>query len=248
MIFLKNLLFYSIVIVYTIIFSSIFVVILFFIRFLTSKRIAQKALRSIIVRYGTIITDYFARLLVKVKYIDSSKNITAKDPCVYVANHRSASDPFLLGHLGGEFVQIVNLWPFKIPILGICANLAGYLSVRSMSFDDFSCECKILFSQKVSIIGFPEGTRSNSSKMGQFHSTLFRVAKQNQLKIVPLCIFGNHDKPKRKSLKINPGNIEIHTLPAINPDEYNNFSSFELKNYVREKMQIFIDQHNNQLS
>ena len=240
---LKNLLFFILVITFTIDFFLFFGIILIFIHILGSKRLAQKALRFLIVCYGRIIIYGFARILVKVKFIDSSKGKQAKDPCVYVANHRSASDAFLMGVLQCEFVQIVNLWPFKIPIIGLCARLAGYLSIRSMSFNNFSKECKILFSDNISIIGFPEGTRSLSSQMGQFHSSLFRVAKENKLKIVPLCILGNKDKPLRGSLIINPGNIEIHKLPAIDHKEYKNFSSFELKNYTRDKMQLFIDQH-----
>ena len=243
MTFLKNLLFFIFVITFTIDFFLFFGIILIFIHILTSKRLAQKVLRFLIVCYGRIVIYGFARILVKVKFIDSSEGKHAEDPCVYVANHRSASDAFLMGVLPGEFVQIVNLWPFKIPILGLCARLAGYLSVRSMPFINFSKECKILFSNNISIIGFPEGTRSLSSQMGQFHSTLFRIAKENKLKIVPLCILGNKDKPLRGSLKINPGNIEIHKLPAIDYKEYENFSSFELKNYTRAKMQLFIDQH-----
>jgi 1-acyl-sn-glycerol-3-phosphate acyltransferase len=247
MVLIKNLFFYLIVILFTIIFFSIFVIVLLFIRIFTSKRIAQKTLRFLIVCYGRIIIYGFIRILVNVKFIDTSADKKPTYPCVYVVNHRSASDAFLMGVLPGEFVQIVNLWPFKIPILGICAHLAGYLSVRSMPFDDFSDECKTLFSQNVSIIGFPEGTRSLSSKMGQFHSTLFRVAKENKLSIVPLCILGNKDKPKRNSLIINPGNVEIHNLSAINYDEYENLDSFELKNHVRNIMQTFIDNNKNRL-
>jgi 1-acyl-sn-glycerol-3-phosphate acyltransferase len=243
MIYLKNIVFFILVIVFTIDFFLFFGLCLIFIRILTSQRIAQKTLRFLIVCYGRIIIYGFARILIKTKFIDSSKGDIVSDPCVYVANHRSASDAFLMGVLPGEFVQIVNLWPFKIPILGLCAHLAGYLSVRGMPFEDFSKECKQLFDQNVSIIGFPEGTRSSSKKMGQFHSTLFRVAKENKLKIVPLILLGNEDKPLKGSLKLNPGNVEIHRLSSIAYDEYKDFSSFELKNYTRKKMQIFIDQH-----
>ncbi len=241
MTYLKNLLFLLVFLFFTIDFFLFFGIILTLIHLLFSKKKAQKSLRFLIVCYGRIIIYGFARILVKVKFIDSTGGKIAHDPCVYVSNHRSASDAFLMGVLPGEFVQIVNLWPFKLPILGLCAQLAGYLSVRSMSFETFSEECKKLFSQKVSIIGFPEGTRSNSSQMGQFHSTLFRVAKDNKLKIVPVIILGNEDKPTRKSLIINPGKIEIHTLPSIDFTEYDNLSSFELKNHVRDKMQAFID-------
>ncbi len=241
MILFKNLLFYSIVIIFTILFFSFFVIVLLIIRILTSRRTAQKILRFLIVCYGRIIIYGFIRILVKVRFIDSSDKDKNRYPCIYVVNHRSASDAFLMGVLPGEFVQIVNLWPFKIPILGLCARLAGYLSVRSMPFEKFSRECALLFSQNVSIIGFPEGTRSYSSKMGQFHSALFRVAKENRLQIVPICILGNHDKPSRKSLIINPGTVEIHRLNAIDYSDYLEFTGFELKNHVRNLMQKFID-------
>ncbi len=243
MLLFKNLLFYLLVINFTIIIFTVFFVVMLFIRLFTSKRIAQKILRSLIVWYGRIIIYGFAKLFVNIKFIDSSEGKTAEDPCVYISNHRSASDAFLMGVLPGEFVQIVNLWPFKIPILGFCAKLAGYISVRSMSFEAFSQECKALFLDNISIVGFPEGTRSSSPQMGQFHTTLFKVAKENSLKIVPLCILGNDDKPKRNSFIINPGTVEVHKLGAIGPTEYENLNDFQLKNYVRDKMQIFIDYH-----
>lgn len=243
MLLLKNLLFYLTVIIFTITVFFVFLVVMIFIRILTSKRTAQKTLRFLIVCYGRIIIYGFAKLLVNIKFIDSSQGKTAKDPCVYISNHRAASDAFLMGVLPGEFIQIVNLWPFKIPILGLCAKLAGYLSVRSMSFETFSRECKELFSDKISIVGFPEGTRSSSSQMGQFHTTLFKVAKENSLQIVPLCILGNDDKPKRGSLIINPGYVEVHKLEAIGPTEYENLNDFQLKKYVRDKMQTFINSH-----
>ncbi|MCK5686563.1 1-acyl-sn-glycerol-3-phosphate acyltransferase [bacterium] len=241
MLLFKNLLFYLIVICFTVTVFFIFLVVMFFIRIFTSKRTAQKTLRFLIVCYGRIIIYGFAKLLVTVKLIDSSQGKTAKDPCVYISNHRAASDAFLMGVLPGEFIQIVNLWPFKIPILGVCAKLAGYLSVRSMSFEAFSKECQDLFSNNISIVGFPEGTRSSSSQMGQFHTTLFKVAKENQLQIVPLCILGNQDKPKRGNFIINQGNVEVHILGAIGPTEYENLNDFQLKNYVRDKMQTFIN-------
>ena len=243
MLLLKNLIFYLIVISFTIIIFFVFLVVMFFIRILTSKRTAQKTLRFLIVCYGRIIIYGFAKLLVNIKFIDSSQGKTAKDPCVYISNHRSASDAFLMGVLSGESIQVVNLWPFKIPILGLCAKLAGYLSVRSMSFETFSKECKDLFLNNISIIGFPEGTRSSSSQMGQFHATLFKLAKENSLQIVPLCILGNEDKPRRGSFIINPGNVEVHMLGAIGPAEYKNLNDFQLKNYVRNKMQAFINNH-----
>ena len=32
-----------------------------------------------------------------------------------------------------ECVQIVNVWPFRIPVLGLYAKFSGYLNIRMMS-------------------------------------------------------------------------------------------------------------------
>lgn len=232
-------------IVFTIVIFFVFGIILIFIHLVSSKKMAQKTLRYLILWYGKLIIYGFARPLVTVRFIDSSNEIRSKGPCVYVANHRSASDAFLMGVLSGELVQVVNLWPFKIPILGLCANLAGYLNIRNMPFNDFSNQCKHLFAQNVSIIGFPEGTRSTSSQTGPFHGALFRVAKENKVNIVPICILGNEDKPRRKSLIINPGEIQIHKLAAIDYNEYQDMSDYELKNHVRTQIQTFLDKQTN---
>jgi len=161
----------------------------------------------------------------------------AGDPpkaCIYVCNHRATSDGFLMGMLDCEGVQVVNLWPFKVPILGFFAHLAGYLSIREIPIEEFMERGSELLSQGVSVFSFPEGTRSGSRKMGPFHSALFRLALQTGAPIVPICISGSENKPEKGSAVMHPGLIRMRLLAPIPEETYRAMSPFKLKNHVHD--------------
>ena len=157
-------------------------------------------------------------------------------PCIYICNHRAASDAFLMAMLPGEIVQVVNIWPFKIPVLGFFAKMAGYLSIREMPEDDFMNRGAELLSQGVSIAAFPEGTRSGSREMGPFHGTLFRLALKTGAPIVPVCLSGNEKTPPKGSGQLHPANIRVRTMAALSSESYLDMTPFKLKNRVREMM------------
>ena len=188
--------------------------------------------------YGTVIIRILPFPLVRLK----QKNYCHADPggpYVFVCNHRSASDPFLMAVLPVEAIQVVNVWPFRVPVLGFIAKLAGYLSVREMPFEEFFVKSTKLLQEGVSIAAFPEGTRSRDKTLGQFHGAIFRAAIEARSPIVPLCITGNENIPSVGSAFLHPGVIKIHRLKPLLWEEYGALSPFNLKNYVR---QIIIDE------
>jgi len=195
-------------------------------------------LRRTISRYGGVILKC-GWPLVRVRYVDYAPHDTP--PFVYVANHRSFSDGFLMACLPIEGVQVVNIWPFKIPLLGVVARIAGYLSIREMPFEEFLCAGRRLLSQGVSVVAFPEGTRSGSRVMGSFHGSAFRLAQQAQVPIVPLAISGNENIPRRGSMLLRPGRISMHKLPAITVEEYKDMSPFMLKTMVHDRIRQHLD-------
>ncbi len=198
-----------------------------------SHRAAMHHFRQLIKVYGKIILS-FACPLVRVKYEESL--VPPPAACLYVCNHRSASDPFLMAFLPGEIVQWVNTWPFRLPVLGIFARWAGYLSVKEMPPEDAMARSAKLLAQGVSIAAFPEGTRSGSREMGPFHGLVFRLALQTGAPIVPVCLAGNEHIPHKGSPVLNPGIIRIRTLPALTQNDYQGFSPFKLKRVVHEQI------------
>jgi 1-acyl-sn-glycerol-3-phosphate acyltransferase len=172
--------------------------------------------------------------LVRIRFIDQSPGDTP--PFVFVANHRSSSDAFLMAVLSYECIEVLNIWPSRIPIVNILSRAAGYLRVREMPFEEFLEKGTALLNEGASIITFPEGTRSGSARLGQFHGSAFRLAQKAGVKIVPLAVFGNENIPPRGSLLLRPGRIVITKLPAVTCEQYKDMTPFRLKTSVRESI------------
>jgi len=198
-----------------------------------SHRQNMKSLRMLIRAYGRSMLYLgwpFIRVRVEKEAGDPPK------ACIYVSNHRATSDGFLMGMLDCEGVQVVNLWPFKVPVLGFFARMAGYLSIHEIPLEEFMCRSSKLLSQGVSVISFPEGTRAGSRKMGPFHSALFRLALQTGAPIVPICISGSENKPQKGSAVMYPGLIRMRLLAPVTEDSYREMTPFKLKNHVRDQI------------
>jgi 1-acyl-sn-glycerol-3-phosphate acyltransferase len=198
--------------------------------FLSGRR-TMRRFRRAISWYGRLITA-ISYPFIRLRYEDRAGG-GGPGPYIFVSNHRSASDAFLMCVLPHECVQIVNVWPFKIPVIGLYARFSGYLNIKRMPHERFMREAKALLADGVSIIFFPEGTRSGSRAMGSFHSAAFRLALESKAAVAPLCVSGNEDIPPKGSLLLRPGVIRVRRLPAITPEEYEGLNAFSFKNRVR---------------
>lgn len=199
-----------------------------------SRRRTMKRFRRAISWYGlAVISVPFPFIKV---HFEHQAYKPGDERYIFVANHRSALDAFLMGVIPHELVQIVNIWPFRIPVLGFYAKLAGYLNIRMMPPDQFMEKATSLLNDRVSIVFFPEGTRSTGSDMGSFHGSAFRLALESQAAIIPLCISGaEYIMPKGSSL-LRPGRIFIRELPALTANDYHNVTAYALKNRVWKMM------------
>lgn len=232
---LFNLTFYPLFIAVTVVMFSVFLLPVLLVLYTAGERAAMKCLRWLIFAYGFVILRGAALPFVRIRHVRQGPKQTRA--CVYVCNHRAASDAFLMTFLGRELVQVVNNWPFKIPLLGWIAKRAGYLSVRSMPFEEFSEKALRLLEEGVSIAAFPEGSRSTEREMRQLNGAVFRVAQAAKVPVVPVCISGNDRIPEKGTNIFNPGTIRVHELPALEWESFKDMTPFKLKNHVRGLIQ-----------
>jgi 1-acyl-sn-glycerol-3-phosphate acyltransferase len=228
--FLLNLYFYTFFFLFSAISIPVLTLMVAISRIFLSHRRTMKRFRRAISWYGIVITS-IPYPFIKLRYEDRGKN-GAQEPYIFVCNHRAASDAFLMCVLPHEVIQIVNVWPFRIPVLGLYARFSGYLNIRMMPHEQFMAQAAKLLSDGVSIIFFPEGTRSASRTMGSFHGAAFRLALESKAAVVPLCITGSENIPPKGSLLLRPGTIRVRRLPAITWDEYKDLNAFAFKNRV----------------
>lgn len=228
--YLLNLYFYTVFILLSSIVIPVLTLFVAISRLFTSHRTTMQRFRRAISWYGRIITA-MPYPFIRLRYEDNAKDGPG-EPYIFVSNHRAASDAFLMCVLPHVCVQIVNVWPFRIPVLGLYAKFSGYLNIRMMPHEQFMEKATKLLSEGVSIIFFPEGTRSASRKMGNFHGAAFRLALETKAPVVPLCITGNENIPPKGSMLLRPGIIRVRRLPAITWDEYKDLSAYAFKNRV----------------
>ncbi len=191
-------------------------------------------IRYIILYYGQWVITLTGWPFIRVKYIDRAP--AEQEPGIFVCNHRSASDPFLVAKIDRNLVQTVNYWPLQLPLLGFFARQGEYLNINGEPFELLAAKSRNLLHHGVTIVSFPEGTRSGSKNMGQFHSGIFKIALELQCPLYPLCIVGNEAIPDRK-FKFHPGQIRVEKLPMLRYSDYKDMSAFKLKNYLREQLQ-----------
>lgn len=200
----------------------------------TSHRETMKRVRHSMVLWGRLVAAVLFPF-VRVRY-ETGGTGEPQEPCIFICNHQSASDAFLMGVLSCEFVEIVNDWPFKIPVLGPYAKLGGFINIKATPPEEFMEQTVQLLQEGVSIIFFPEGTRSVGEVMGSFHSTAFRLAQNTGVPVIPLCIVGNEKIPPKGSSLLHPGLIRVRRLPPFTREQYEALPVFAFKKLVWDTM------------
>lgn len=162
-------------------------------------------------------------LFVKVRLIGLEK-IDLQRSYVIAANHQSIFDIFAIyGWLPNIFKWIMKAELRKIPLVGKACESAGHIFINrsnpiaaKLSLD--KAEQQLV--NGVSVVVFPEGTRTRSGAMGSFKKGAFRMATDLGLPILPITIRGSFDRISRKSIYVYPGTIEMIFHDAVDVKEY----------------------------
>lgn len=217
---------------------------------LLPARLRGQVMRVLIFGFGRTIVYGAMRPFAHVRFEDRSGGQSGA--AVYVFNHRSGSDPFLMATLGiWNLVQFVNGWPMRLPFFGYYARLCEYVDVTQMSFEDQLEHVRKLTASGAALAAFPEGHRSCSRRQGPFHSGIFRIARELGLSICPCAIAGNEDIPDRQFRFSRRGRVLVRRLKPFSPEEVRAFGSthalkrrvWEVISAEAERMDRELDEH-----
>ncbi|MCU0619382.1 MAG: 1-acyl-sn-glycerol-3-phosphate acyltransferase [Gemmatimonadaceae bacterium] len=127
-------------------------------------------------------------------------------PYVVVANHESYADPFLLSHLPWEMKWLGKRQLFTIPFLGWMMYLAGDIPLRRGNRDSIleaMAACRDRMRKRMSIMIFPEGTRTPDGELLPFKDGAFRLAIEEQAPILPIAIAGTRRAMAKHTFRFN---------------------------------------------
>jgi len=147
------------------------------------------------------------------------ENIDPRKSYILVSNHQSNIDIFaFLGYLPIQFRWIAKAELFRAPFMGWAMSRIGYIPIERES-PKKAYRSMLLAAERVkngvSVIIFPEGTRSLNGNLQPFKKGLFLIALKSQAPILPITILGTGKIMRKGDWRAYPGNARIIIDPPI---------------------------------
>jgi 1-acyl-sn-glycerol-3-phosphate acyltransferase len=139
-------------------------------------------------------------------------------------NHASFLDVLLLlAYLPHNFRFIIKEDFFSVPLFGSALRKSGNIFMdrknpwRGMRSLRRSAN---LLKDGISIVAFPEGTRSATGEIQDFKTALFILPIRSQTPVVPVLIEGTFDALKRGSILLHPLPLKMTFYDPIPPHSF----------------------------
>lgn len=165
-------------------------------------------------------------------------------PYVVVANHESFVDILLISHLPMEMKWLSKAEFFKIPLVGWMMRLATDIPVRRGERDsaiEALRQCGIRLDRKVSVMIFPEGTRSKAGDLQPFKDGAFSTAIAAGVPILPLAVHGTKTALRKSDWRLGRSHAVVRVLEPISTDGLGPADVPALRDRVRDLIAAELD-------
>jgi 1-acyl-sn-glycerol-3-phosphate acyltransferase len=162
-------------------------------------------------------------------------------PYVVVSNHESFVDILLISHLPWEMKWLSKIELLRVPILGWDMRLAGDVPVErgtTRSAVKAMRRCREILDQRVSVIIFPEGTRSTSDDLLPFKDGAFRLAIDAGVPILPLAVKGTRTALPKHGWRFGRSRAEVRVLEPVETAGLRTTDVEGLRARVREQIAL----------
>jgi len=169
------------------------------------------------------------------------ENIDKKRTYVIIANHQSLADIVIAYQTRMQFKWVAKASLFKVPFIGWSLGLAKHIRLSRGNFSSIKKvyrQAASWLKEGMSVLFFPEGTRSANDEMGQFQNGAFKLAIKEKVPILPVAIEGTGEAIPKGSWLFEtriPGKLKI-----LAPIETAGFApaDFELlRDLARERLE-----------
>ncbi len=160
-------------------------------------------------------------------------------PYVVVANHQSLLDIVLLSRLPREMKWVGKEELFKIPWIGWMLRLTGDIAVRrgdSESGGEAVARAKAYLSRGMSVMIFPEGTRSRDARLLPFKKGAFRMAIDAGVPVLPVAVWGTAAGMRKGGMGVAACDAVATILPPVPTQGLTQADATRLRDQVRAAM------------
>ncbi|MCX6241826.1 MAG: lysophospholipid acyltransferase family protein [Bacteroidetes bacterium] len=191
-----------------------FAFVIFLITFLFDKKLV------ILHKYTCIWSFIVLKLnfMWRIKVI-GRKNISSKETYVMVSNHQSGADIIVLFLLWKNYKWVAKKSLYYFPFIGWNMWLNRYIPVergKPSSMRKMMSDAATMLRSGISLMIFPEGTRSKDGRLQAFKTGAFHLALETGKSIVPIVIKGTSMAIRKGGFLINRNHdIQAKVLPPI---------------------------------
>lgn len=157
-------------------------------------------------------------------------------PYVAVSNHESFADMFLISHLPWEMKWMSKEDFFKYPAIGWLMRLAGDIKLIRGSKESIVSAMRGAhdrIDKKVTVMIFPEGTRTRDGSLGEFKDGAFRLAIETGCPILPMALYGTREAIKKGDWRFGVTSARVRVLDPIPVDGLTREDTADLRDRTR---------------
>ncbi len=161
-------------------------------------------------------------------------------PRVVVSNHQSLLDIVLLSRLPREMKWVAKESLFAIPWMGWMFRLSGDIPVRrgdAESGGEAMARARAYLDRGMSVMIFPEGTRSRDGRLLPFKSGAFRLAIEAGVPVQPVVVSGTAAGLAKGGTRIAPCRATARLLAPISTAGLTRADIPALRDRVRAEME-----------
>ncbi|WVZ87212.1 hypothetical protein U9M48_033887 [Paspalum notatum var. saurae] len=118
----------------------------------------------------------------------------------------------------------VNLQIIWYPLFGQLYVLANHLRIDrsnpAAAIESMKQVARAVVDNGLSLILFPEGTRSRDGRLLPFKKGFVHAALQTRLPVVPIVVTGTHQAWRNGSVRVRPVPLTVKVLPPIWTDDW----------------------------
>ncbi|CAH2213288.1 lysophospholipid acyltransferase family protein [Tepidibacter aestuarii] len=155
--------------------------------------------------------------------IIGEENIPKDEAVLFVSNHQGSFDiPILLGFIKKPKAFVAKEELRKFPFI---SKWMEYMNCIFLNRSNNRESIKAIkqginnLRQGYSMVIFPEGTRSEDGKLGEFKPGALKLATKSKVRIVPITISGSNNIMKKGSFIISPAEVDVMISKAIEIEE-----------------------------
>lgn len=162
---------------------------------------------------GVIWGRLFCWLLFIPVQINGLENLEKGKAYVIIPNHQSFYDCFVLyGWLGRPFKWLMKKELMSIPVVGTACRICGHIAIdrdsRASGKKGLE-QAAAAIKRGVSMIIFPEGTRTPDGNVARFKRGAFVLSQQLQAELLPVTIDGAYQVMSKSDVRVHRHPLKV---------------------------------------